>query len=52
MIQTNIKKLAEEAKLLFRELPCHGFNVIEFHGQFNNSLITSLPTKKYLQLNE
>ena len=49
MIGTNLKKLANEAKSLFRELPYHGFNFIYFHGQFNNSLTTTLPTKKYLE---
>ena len=37
------------AQCLFRELPYNGFNFIDFHGQFNNSLRTNLPTKKYLE---
>ena len=49
MFVTTTKKLAKETKLLFRELPYNGFNFTDFHGQFNNSLITSLPTKKYLE---
>ena len=36
-------------KDLLRELPYHGLNHIQFHGQFNNSLQSSLPTKKYLE---
>ena len=36
-------------KVLLRELPYHGINHIQFHGQFNNSLQSSLPTKKYLE---
>ena len=48
MTAKTIKRLAKETKLLFRELPYHGFNFNDFHGRFNNSLITSLPTKKYL----
>ena len=49
MIVTSTKKLAKETKSLFRELPYNGFNFIDFHGQFNNSLRTNLPTKKYLE---
>ena len=37
------------AQCLFRELPYNGFNFIDFHGQFNNSLRRNLPTKKYLE---
>ena len=36
-------------KVLIRELPYHGINHIQFHGQFNNNLQSSLPTKKYLE---
>ena len=49
MTVTNTKELANEVKLLFRELPFNGFNFIDFHGQFKNSLNTSLPTKTYLE---
>ena len=49
MTVKNIKELANEVKLLFRELLYNGFNFIDFHGQFNHSLNTSLPTKKYLE---
>ena len=34
---------------LFRELPYFGLNVNLAHGQFNNCLLSHLPTKKYLE---
>ena len=37
------------AQCLFRELPYYGIEVIEHHGQFNNSLNNNLTTKKQLQ---
>ena len=35
-------------KALLRELPYYSCDLISSHGQFNNSLDTCLPTKKYL----
>ena len=35
-------------KSLFQELPYHGVNILNCHGQFNNLLSDELPTKKYL----
>jgi len=43
MIVTTTKKLAKETKSLFCELPYNGFNFIDFHGQFNNSLTLDMP---------
>ena len=40
---------AKSAKSLFQELPYNGFNITYTHGQFNNSLVIQLPTKKYLE---
>ena len=37
------------AQCLFRELPYYGIELIEHHGQFNNSLNNSLTTKRQLQ---
>ena len=34
---------------LFHELPYFGQNIILDHGQFNNSLSSHLPSKKYLE---
>ena len=45
----NLKKSAKATKSLFRELPYNGVNFIDLHGQFNNSLNNSLPSKQYLQ---
>ena len=36
-------------KSIFKELPYHGVNIINCHGQFNNLLSVALPTKKYLE---
>ena len=36
-------------KSLFKELPYHGVNILNCHGQFNNLLSDELPTKKYLE---
>ena len=33
---------------LFRELPYNGIEIVEDHGQFNNSLNNNLTTKKQL----
>jgi hypothetical protein len=33
---------------LFQELPYNNVNILECHGQFNNSIATNLPTKKEL----
>ena len=36
-------------KSIFKELPYHGVNILNCHGQFNNLLSDALPTKKYLE---
>ena len=36
-------------KEISRELPYYGLNFVPFHGQFNNSINSNLPTKKYLE---
>ena len=36
-------------KQLFRELPYYGVSdIATYHGQYNNTLPSNLPTKKYL----
>ena len=35
-------------KTLLRELPYYNCDIISTHGQFNNILSTTRPTKKYL----
>lgn len=47
MKKANSKTNQREAKSLFKELPYFGHN-ISHHGQFNNTLTTPLPTKRYL----
>ena len=37
------------ARLLLKELPYFGINLIPIHGQFNNLIPSSLPTMKYLE---
>ena len=37
------------ARLLPKELPYFGINLIPIHGQLNNIIPSSLPTKKYLE---
>ena len=34
-------------KSILKELPYHGVNILNCHGQFNNSLSDELPKKKY-----
>ena len=46
--KTNTRTLAF-TKEIFRELPYYNLNFIPFHGQFNNSINSNLPTKKYLE---
>ena len=36
-------------KSILKELPNHGVNILNCHGQFNNLLSDALPTKKYLE---
>ena len=36
-------------KQLLRELPYNGINIVYAHGQFNNSLPSQIPSKKYLE---
>ena len=47
---TQIQSKYEQAcnKLLNRELPYYGHDIRSVHGQFNNSLYFSLPTRKSL----
>ena len=45
----SVKNSNNTARLLFKELPYFGINFIPIHGQFNNILSSSLPTKKYLE---
>ena len=41
--------IAMTSKLFFRELPCSSVSdIASYHGQFNNVIMNSLPTKKYL----
>ena len=40
--------IAKQAKSIFCELPYFGVNFVNCHGQFNNCLNSSLPTKKNL----
>lgn len=41
--------MAMTSKLLFRELPYVSVSdIVSYHGQFNNDISNSLPTKKYL----
>ena len=42
-------KNSNTARLLLKELPYFGINLIPIHGQFNNIIPSSLPTKKYLE---
>ena len=35
-------------KSIFKELPYHGANILNCHGQFNNLLSDALPTKKII----
>jgi len=44
-----VKNSNSTARLLFKELHYFGINFIPIHGQFNNILASSLPTKKYLE---
>ena len=44
-----VKNSNSTARLLFKELPYFGINFILIHGQLNNILASSLPTKKYLE---
>jgi len=44
-----VKNSNSTARLLFKELPYFGINFILIHGQINNILASSLPTKKYLE---
>lgn len=43
------KNSSNTARLLLKELPYYGINFIPIHGQFNNIIPSSLPTKKYLE---
>ena len=45
----SVKSSNNTARLLLKELPYFGVNFIPIHGQFNNLLPSSLPTKKYLE---
>ena len=45
-----VKNSNNTARLLLKEdLPCFGIILIPFHGQFNNIMPSSLPTKKYFE---
>ena len=44
-----VKSSNNTARLLLKELPYFGINLIPIHGQFNNIIPSSLPTNKYLE---
>ena len=44
-----IKNSNNTARLLLKELPYFGINLIQVHHQLNNIIPSSLPTKKYLE---
>ena len=44
-----VKNSNNTARLLFKELLYFGINLIPIHGQFSNTIPSSLPTKKYLE---
>ena len=43
------KRDSKLLKQLFRELPYNGINIVYEHEQFNNSLPSQIPSKKYLE---
>ena len=43
------KRDSKLSKQLLRELTYNGINIVYAHGQFNNSLPSQIPTKKYLE---
>ena len=43
------KRDSKLCKQLLRELPYNGINIVYAHGQFNNSLPSQTPSKKYLE---
>ena len=45
----SVKSSNNTARLLLKELPYFGINFIPIHGQFNNLIPSSFPTKKYLE---
>ena len=43
------KRVSKLSKQLLRELPYNIINIVYAHRQFNNSLPSQIPTKKFLE---